>query len=182
MPFTILNLDKQYKGHAFDVAKAHIQLPNGLQRHYDLVQHGDSVTIMPVDENDQVYFVTQHRIGANKTLLELPAGVLDAGEVPRLCARREIREEIGMDAKQIQEVGGFYLAPGYSDEFMTVFLATDLYYSPLNPDADEFLEVITMPITEVYRKAMAGEINDGKTLAALFLAQPKLKDRLENHA
>jgi ADP-ribose pyrophosphatase len=179
MPFTILDLEKQYKGHAFDVAKVHIRLPNGRERHYDLVQHADSVTIIPIDENNQVHFVTQYRIGANKALLELPAGVLDEGEEPWLCARREIREEIGMDAKQIQELGRFYLAPGYSNEYMTVFLATGLYHSPLNPDADEFLEVLTIPIAEVYRKARSGEINDGKTLAALCLAQPKLKDRFQ---
>ncbi|MFN2303180.1 MAG: NUDIX hydrolase [Anaerolineales bacterium] len=179
MPFSILNLEKQYKGHAFDVAKVHIQLPNGQERDYDLVQHAGSVTIMPIDENNQVYFVIQHRIGANKKLIELPAGVLDAGEEPRLCAQREIREEIGMDAKQIRALGSFYLAPGYSDEYMTVFLATDLFPSPLNPDADEFLEVVTMPIDEVYRKAQSGAFYDGKTLAALLLAQPKIKDRLE---
>jgi ADP-ribose pyrophosphatase len=178
MPFTILDFEKQYKGHAFDVAKVHIQLPNGHERHYDLVQHNNSVTIMPVDENNQVYFVTQHRIGANKTLLELPAGVLDAGEEPWHCAQREIREEIGMDARHIQELGSFYLAPGYSNEFMTVFLATDLFHSPLKPDADEFLEVVTLPIREVYRMAQSGEISDGKTLAALLLAHVKMKDRL----
>ena len=179
MPFTILNREKQYKGHAFDVAKVHIQLPNGQERDYDLVQHAGSVTILPIDESNQVYFVTQNRIGADKMLLELPAGVLDAGEEPQHCAQREIREEIGMDAKQIQELGSFYLAPGYSDEFMTVFLATGLYHSPLNPDEDEFLEVVTMPIAEAYRKALTGKFNDGKTLATLFLAQTKLTDRFQ---
>lgn len=171
MSFKILNREKQFTGHAFDVAKLHLRLPDGRERDYDLVEHGDSVTILPVDEEGNIYFVTQHRIGAGGDLLELPAGVLDPGEAPAASAAREVREEIGMAASQIEELGGFYLAPGYTDEFMTVYLATGLYPAPLDPDEDEFLNVVILPIEEVYRRAMAGEIRDGKTLASLLLAK-----------
>ena len=78
-----------------------MRLPSGRERDYDLVEHGNSVTIVPVDASGQVYFVDQHRVGSNSMLLELPAGMLDAGEDPLEGARREIREEIGMDAEQI---------------------------------------------------------------------------------
>ncbi len=176
MPFINLSYEKQYTGHVFDVAKVHIQLPDGRKRYYDLVQHGDSVSIVPVDDEGRIYFVRQHRIGANKTLLELPAGVLnDDAEDPLTCAKREMREEIGLDAKTLQRLGGFYLAPGYADEYMTVFLAKGLFESPLDPDSDEFLEIETMPISEAYQLALAGEFEDGKTLAALLLAQPFLQ-------
>jgi ADP-ribose pyrophosphatase len=174
MPFTTLYREKQYQGHAFDVAKVHIRLPNGHERDYDLVEHGDSVTILPVDGDGNIYFVNQHRIGAQGELLELPAGVLDANEDPLECAKRELREETGMAAKDFRELGGFFLAPGYTDEYMTVFLAKELFNSPLEPDDDEFLDVKIIKSKEVYRQALEGKFHDGKTLATLLLAQPHL--------
>jgi len=174
---SIIELDrvKQYHGHVFDIAKVHVRLTDGRERTYDLVEHGDSITILPVDTNGNIYFVTQHRVGSGSTLLELPAGVLDPGESHLTGAKREMREEIGMAASEMIALGGFYLAPGYTDEYMTIFLAKGLYEAPLDPDEDEFLKVISMPVAEAYRKAMSGEIQDGKSLAALLLAQPYLK-------
>lgn len=179
---SVIELDRQqqYHGHVFDVANVRVRLPDGRERTYDLVEHGDSITILPVDAKGNIYFVTQHRIGSGSTLLELPAGVLDPGESPLNSAKREIREEIGMAASEMIPLGGFFLAPGYTDEYMTIFLAKGLYEAPLDPDEDEFLKVVAMPIAEAYRKAMAGEIEDGKSLAALFLAQPYLKIKEAN--
>lgn len=174
MAFQTLERKKCYRAHAFDVAKVRVRLPDGRERNYDLVEHPDSVTVIPVDGDGNIYFVTQHRVGAGGVLLELPAGVVEAGEQPLICAGREVREETGMAAQELQTLGGFFLAPGYDNEFMTVFLAKGLYDSPLDPDADEFLNVSRMPIMEVYRMAEAGEIRDGKTLAALLLARPHL--------
>lgn len=175
MPITILNRQKQYRGHAFDVSKVQIRLPDGRERFYDLVEHVDSVSIVPVDDQGNLYFVSQPRIGSGDTLLELPAGVMDKGETPLQCAKREIREEIGMGAGKISTLGSFYLAAGYSTEKMTVFLATNLFKSPLPPDEDEFINIQKMPIEEAYQKALAGEFQDGKTLAALLLTKPHLK-------
>jgi ADP-ribose pyrophosphatase len=175
MAYQIIRKENKYKGRVFDVAKVYVKLPDDRERVYDLVEHGDSVTIVPVTEDGQLYFVAQHRIGSGDALLELPAGVLDEDEEPRSAANRELREEIGKAPGELIELGGFYLAPGYSDEYMVVFLAKKLLDSPLDPDEDEFLEIIKMPISEVYQKAIAGEIHDGKTLASLLLAQPYLK-------
>ena len=174
MPFTLLGKEKQYQGHAFDVAKVHARLPNGKERDYDLVQHADSIAIVPVDQAGRIYFVTQYRIGAESELLELPAGVMEAGETPLECAEREIREEIGMAAEEMQPLGGFYLAAGYANEFMTVFLARGLYNAPLAPDADEFLNVTSFSIDETYQMAHSGTLEDSKSLAALLLAQKHL--------
>ena len=176
MTFLELNREKQYRGHVFDVAKVHVRLPDGRERNYDLVEHGDSVTILPVDDQGKILFVSQHRLGSGGDLLELPAGVLDPGESPQTSAERELREETGMAARDIIKLGGFYLAPGYTDEYMTVFLATGLYDSPLDADEDEFLNLKALSIHETYQLARSGNLQDGKTLAALFLAQPFLEN------
>lgn len=176
MTFVELGRENKYRGHVFDVAKVHVHLPDGRERDYDLVEHGDSVTILPVDDDGNLYFVSQYRLGSGRTLLELPAGVLDPGESPLTSAQRELREEIGKDARQFIKLGGFYLAPGYSDEYMTVFLATDLYDAPLAGDEDEFINLESLSIKETYQKARAGDIHDGKTLAALILASSYLAE------
>lgn len=172
MDFKILSRKERFLGHAINVSQAEIRLPDGRERQYDLVEHNDSVAIVPVDQDGKIYFVSQYRIGSESELLELPAGVLEAGETPLDCAKREIREEIGMAAKEMKQLGGFYLAAGYANEYMTVFLATGLYESPLDPDADEFLNLSTMTIPVAYAFARDGKFHDGKTLAALLLAQP----------
>jgi len=174
MEHQFIRKENKYKGHVFDVSKVYVKLPDGRERAYDLVEHGNSVTIVPVTEDGQLYFVAQHRIGSGDTLLELPAGVLDGDEEPRSAASRELQEEIGKAPGELIEISGFYLAPGYTDEYMVVFLAKNLSDSSLDPDEDEFLEIIKLPITEVYKKAAAGEIQDGKTLASLLLARPFL--------
>lgn len=94
----------------FDVERVHFRLPDGRERDYDLVQHVDAVTILPVDALGQVYMVRQYRIGAEQELLELPAGVMDEGEEPEVSARRELREEIGKDCGELIRLGGFYMA------------------------------------------------------------------------
>ena len=174
MDFTILNRKERFFGHAFNVSQVEVRLPDGRERQYDLIQHTDSIAIVPVDQAGRVHFVSQYRIGSESELLELPAGVMEAGETPLECAKREIREEIGMAAKEMKQLGGFYLAAGYANEYMTVFLATGLYESPLDPDADEFLNIKTMTIPEAYAFARGGNFHDSKTLAALLLAQPFL--------
>jgi ADP-ribose pyrophosphatase len=175
--FKFLSEEKVLQAHAFDVVKVNYELPDGRKRTYDLVDHKDAVTIVPVNQEGEVFFVKQYRVGARDYLLELPAGVMDKGEDPAETAMRELREETGMAAKELIVLGGFYMTPGYSNEFMTVFLAKDLYPSPLEMDDDEFLNLIRIPLKEAYEKARNGEILDGKSITSLFLAMPLLNDR-----
>ena len=174
MNFTILDRETTYKSRAFNIQKVRLQLPNDKIRDYDLVDHNDSVIIVPVDQDGNIWFVSQYRLGSQNQLLELPAGVMEDGEEPIECAAREIREEIGMSSSNLKLLGSFYLAAGYSNENMFAFLATGLQSDALKPDADEFLEIKKIPIPEVYRMAHSAEFNDSKTFAALLLAQPLL--------
>jgi ADP-ribose pyrophosphatase len=176
LSFELLNSEIVYPGRAFTVRRDTLQLPDGRRTRYDIVEHPGSVIIIPRDDQGQLLFVRQYRHAAGLDLLELPAGTLDKDEAPETCARREVREETGMAAGQLEYLGGYYLAPGYSTEYMHVYLATDLRPAPLEPDADEFLTVEYIPLARALAMAMQGEIPDAKSLAALLLAQFQLKE------
>lgn len=173
-PPEVLARQLTMSGHAFDVQTVRFRLPDGRERDYDLVDHADAVTILPVDDAGNIWFVTQYRIGALGRLLELPAGVMDEGETPLESAHRELREEIGMDCREMVRLGGFWMAAGYSNEFMNCFLARGLIEAPLEQDEDEFLSLSRMPIAQVYQMAAEGAIVDGKTLSTLLLARQYL--------
>jgi len=174
MKFELITSENTYAGRAFNVRRDHLLTPSGNTVKYDIIEHIGSVSLVPVDDNGQIYFVRQYRHAAGMDLLELPAGTLEPGEPPEEAARREIREEIGMAAQNMLEIGSFYLAPGYSTELMHVFLATGLTYDPLDPDADEYLSVEKLPVAEALQLAESGQMQDAKSLAALLLAKKYL--------
>jgi ADP-ribose pyrophosphatase len=107
-------------------------------------------------------------------LLELPAGAAEIGEDPLTGAQRELREETGMAAGILQEIGSFYLAPGYSSEFMHIFLASDLQPAPLPADEDEYLTIEKISAREAIHLAETGKLEDSKSLIALFWSRPHL--------
>lgn len=172
--FELLKSDVLMKGRAFAIRRDTLKTPDGRETKFEIIEHGGSVVLIPVDEKGNILFVRQYRHATEQELLELPAGTLNEEEEFETCAAREIREETGMAAGKLDKLGEFYLAPGYSTEFMAVYLATDLSYSPLEADADEFLSLETIPVAEAIQKAERGEVPDAKSLAALFLARPFL--------
>jgi len=175
MAFELLRSEIVYPGRAFTVRRDTLRLPDGRETRFDIVEHIGSVVIVPVDDEGNLLFVRQYRHAAGLDLLELPAGTLDDGEDPEACAQREVREETGMAAGKLEPLGGFYLAPGYSTEYMYVYLATDLRYDPLEADADEFLSVERVPLAEALAMCERGEIPDAKSLAAFLLAREHLE-------
>lgn len=175
MPFELLKSEVLMKGRAFTIRRDHLKTPDGRDTKFEIIDHGGSVVIIPIDENGNVLLVRQYRHATGGDLLELPAGTLDDNEDPEVCAAREIREETGMAARELTKLGEFYLAPGYSTEFMVVFLATGLSDDPLEADDDEFLSVESIPVSEAIKMAERGEIPDAKSLAALFMAKPLLE-------
>ena len=179
MKFELLDSETIFTGRVFTIRRDNLRTPDGRTTKFDIVEHHGSVVVLPIDKDGNLLFVRQYRHAAELDLLELPAGVLEANEDPAVSAIRELREETGMSAKSLVELGQFYLAPGYSTELMTVFLATDLYVDPLDPDADEFLEVEKIPLAEALSIAEAGKMPDAKTLAALLMARPHLHPYLD---
>jgi nudix-type nucleoside diphosphatase (YffH/AdpP family) len=168
----IINRETIYRGHAFNVRRDEVRFPNQHTTHLDIIEHVGAITVLPIDDSGRILFVRQYRHATGKELLELPAGTLDEGESAETCARREIREETGYAAGNLTKLGEFYLAPGYSTEYMVVYLATELQLAPLPGDLDEFITLVPVPVDEAYGMAFKGELQDGKSLAALLLAQP----------
>jgi len=175
MPFEVMHTETAFRGRAFDVRQDQVSLPDGNQARLDVIVHNESVVMIPLDADGLIWFIRQYRHPAQKELLELPAGVMEAGEQPEYSAGREIREEIGMAAGKLRKLGAFFLAPGYSTELMHVYLATGLNEDPLQPDRDEFIRVEKISVQEAYRLAESSQIQDAKTLAALLLARPYLE-------
>jgi len=171
MPIHLINRQTVYRGKVFTIEAVLLNFPDGHRASYDLVKHNPSVTILPVDAEGMVYLVSQYRVGAGRELLEFPAGVMEEGEEPQACALRELREEIGFSAGDMTLLGQAYLTPGYGDELMHFFLARELSPSPLKADPDEFIQVVSYKVSDLYRLIDHGILCDSKTLAALTFAR-----------
>lgn len=174
MTFKLIKSEVLLQGRVFKIRRDEVKTPDGRETKFDIVEHGGSVVIIPVDHEGNLLFVRQPRYAIGIDLLELPAGTRDGEEPFEACAAREVREETGMEAGTLKKVGEFYLAPGYSTEYMQVFLATDLKDNPLEADEDEFLTLVKIPMKEAIASAERGEMPDAKSLAALLLARPYL--------
>ena len=175
MPFEVVQREILYRGKVFNIRQDHVRLPDGKLAKWDIIDHPAAVTILPVDSEGLIWFIRQYRHPAGKELLELPAGVLEEDEDPEMGAQREIREEIGMSADDLEQIGSFFLAPGYSTEYMHVFLGRSLRHEPLAQDEDEFIRVEKMSYKQALETIELGEIQDAKSLVALFLAKPYLE-------
>lgn len=174
MPFQLLKSETLLKGRAFAIRRDHLRTPDGRETRFDIIEHGGSVVIVPLDDEGNLLLVRQYRHATGRDLLELPAGTLDEGEAPEVCAGRELREETGFAAGKLERIGDFFLAPGYSTEFMVVFLATALRHDPLEADADEFLQVEKIPLAKALAMAERGKMPDAKSLAALLMVRARL--------
>ena len=178
MSFELIKSETILQGRAFKIRRDTLRTSRGLETKLEIIEHGGSVVIMPIDQEGNILFVRQYRHAAGQDMLELPAGTRDEDEPYEECAAREIREETGMEAGKLEKVGEFFLAPGYSTEFMAVFLATDLNQNPLEADEDEFLSVEKIPLRQAMEMAQSGKILDAKSLAAFLLAKSHLEKYL----
>ena len=179
MPFELIKSETLLQGRAFKVKRDYLKTPNGDETKLEIIEHGGSVVLVPIDDDGNLLLVRQYRHAAQQDLLELPAGTRNEEEPFEECAAREIREETGMEAGNLQKVGDCYLAPGYSTEFMAVFLATELKHNPLQADFDEFLQVEKIPVKRAVELFQSGKMLDAKSLAAWLLAKPYLEKYLD---
>lgn len=143
----------------------------------EIVEHSDCIAVIPIDADGKILLVKQYRKAVEKELLELPAGGIDPGEDPETAVQRELREEIGYKAGKLEKLGGFYSAPGYSSEYLYIYLASDLAPSRLQAEDTEGISVSRVTLDEAAKLVRAGELCDSKSLAGLFLFQEHRKGR-----
>jgi len=177
MDFKLIESKNVFSGKVIKVWRERVEYPDGREVSIELLKHPGSIAILSLDDDGKIWFVRQYRHPSGGLLLELPAGTLEPDEAPEVTALREIREEIGMAASVLTPVGGFYLAPGYSTEFMHLYLATGLSPDPLTQDEGEFIQVEKYSIKDVYQMLDRGEFADVKTVAFLGLMRPRFFDQ-----
>lgn len=166
-----------FDGTVLHVYKDDIGLPNGDTAVREVIRHIGAVCVVPVTDDGNIILERQFRYAVGQVITEIPAGKLDfTGEVPLDAAKRELREETGYSAENWRELGVFYPAAAYSDERITMFLATGLKKGEQNLDRDEFLYFFEMPLKEAYEKVMNGEITDSKTQIGILKAVNICKD------
>ena len=165
-----------FKGVILDVKRDTVELPDGNSATRELIRHIGAVCIVPVTNDGKVIIERQFRYPLNAVVTEIPAGKLDFKEEDRLeAAKRELREETGYIADKWVDMGLYYPAAAYSDEKITMYLATGLHKGEQELDSDEFLDIYEIPIDEMVNSILNGEITDGKTQAAILKAYMLLK-------
>ena len=153
-----------------------VELSDGRRATREVVEHAEVVAVVPLLEGEDVLLVRQFRLPTEQVMLEVPAGGVDEGEKAAEAAQRELGEECGQRAGRLERLGGFYVSPGFCNEFVHVFLATELEPVERRPDPDEELEVVRLPLAEALRLVGAGEIRDGKSIIGLTWAWAKVRD------
>ena len=169
-----------YEGNIINVRVDTVRMPSGRDATREIVEHSHAVCIVPIDNDGNVVLVRQYRKPAEDALLEVPAGGVEDGEISEEAVLRELQEEIGYTADHLEHLSSFWVAPGWATEYMHAYLATGLRESRLDGDEDENIEVVRLRFDEAVSMLKTGEINDGKTIAALLLAQPLLDLEIKN--
>jgi len=162
--------ERIFRGRIVGLRVDTVQLPGGRVSQREIVEHSGSVAAVPLDVHSNILMVRQYRKPVEQELLEIPAGLLEPGEEPEAAARRELQEETGYTAQRIEPLVQFFTSPGFCDEEMHTFLAMDLVAGRPNPDEDEQIKLVPVPLADVPEMIRRGEIRDGKSIAALLLA------------
>ena len=166
-----------YDGKILHVRVDDVMLPNGKDATREYIHHVGAVGILPLTDEGEVILERQYRYPFHDVLLEIPAGKLDSPtEDPRKAALRELREETGAVAGELVYLGDFYGCPALLDERLRLYLARNLTFDRQDTDEDEFLEVLRMPLDELVREIMAGNVPDGKTQVAALRVAAMLKE------
>jgi ADP-ribose pyrophosphatase len=157
-----------YQGRAVNLRVDTVKTEKGKTTSREIVEHSNCVAVVVLDSNDNTILVRQFRKAVDKTLLEIPAGGIDPEEQPVDAVARELQEEIGFLPQEIERLGGFYSAPGYSSEYLYLYLATQLEPSQLTAEDTESIEVVKKPLSEIPALIASGEICDAKSVAGLL--------------
>lgn len=163
---------KLFNGKYLNLEKLNIELPDGRTGIREIVCVKNAVAIIPIDENGIIHLVKQHRPAIGKTIIEVPAGLIDEGETEEEAAIRECEEETGYRPQKLQRLIQYAHAEGYSTGMITLFLATDLQHTQnIQMDASEYVEQVSMSFDELLKKVGSNEIIDSKTILCTLLVR-----------
>lgn len=170
-----ISTERIHEGKIINVDRDRIRYPDGSEAEVDIVRHAGASAVVPFlsdpeGEDPQILLLRQYRYAADGYLYEIPAGRLDPGEAPADCAARELREETGCTAKQMEPLITMVTTPGFTDERIHLFMATDLTHGEAAREADEFADVVVMRLSEALELIQRGEIVDGKTALGILYA------------
>lgn len=164
-----------HRGRVIEVSTERLRYADGREYDNDYVRHPGAAAVVAVDGAERVCVVRQYRHGVHDFLWEIPAGKLDPGERPELCAVRELKEETGVSANRWTSLGLYVPAPAIFTERIHLYLARDLDVGAASPDADEELDLKWLPLDRAIEHVLQGDWNDGKTAMALWRAQKQLR-------
>ncbi|HEY9501409.1 MAG TPA: NUDIX hydrolase [Pyrinomonadaceae bacterium] len=170
----IIDSKTVFRGKVFTVSVDTVQEGDATYQR-DVVHHPGSAVIIPLFPDETVALVKQYRHPAVRYLLEVPAGTLEEREDPEIGAARELEEELGLVAGRLDLLSEFFVSPGFCEEKMWVYLATELTSTKQNLDQDEIIEVVKISLQEALEMISDGEIQDAKTIIALLLTASRVK-------
>ncbi|MCL2706745.1 MAG: NUDIX hydrolase [Dehalococcoidia bacterium] len=166
--YRILSGNKLYTGHNISLRIDKVQLSSGQLTEREVIEHRGAVAIVALGADGRILLEKQFRHAVNKELLEIPAGGIDHGETPEDAAKRELQEETGYYPKKLIRLCGFYSAPGFTNEYLHLFLAYELVPSRLIADDTEEIEIIWTPLHDAAEMIRKGEIEDAKSIVGLL--------------
>jgi len=175
MPIEVLTQKTIRTGRVFDITVENVTFPNGTNIDLEIIRHPGASAIVPLTSDCEVVMLKQYRHAVGRTLWEIPAGTFDAGEAPLACAKRELTEETGFEAEAWESMGAVVPLAGYSDERIHLFLAKGLTPASQSLDPDEIIEVHSIQLDKVVSMIQEGEIEDAKTIVAIFRTIHRLR-------
>lgn len=173
---TKLSSRRVYEGKVINVDKDSVKFPNGSVGELEMVRHPGASAVVPflsdpLGDDPQIMLIKQFRHAADDFIYEIPAGKLDNGEDPAVCAARELKEETGCTAERIEHLYSFYTTPGFTDEIIHAFMATGLSRGDSAHEKDEFMSLEVVTLSHALELIKKGELKDAKTaLSLLYVA------------
>lgn len=167
-----------FDGFILHVRKDTVSLPDGNEAFREYIRHVGAVCVIPITDEGEVVCVKQYRYPLAQVTLEIPAGKLDSKEEdPTSAVLRELREETGARCGKLTYLGKFFASPAILDECIHMYLAEELEFGDTDPDDDEFIDIVKIPLNELVKRIIDGDIVDGKTQAGVMRAQYMLSHR-----
>jgi len=166
-----------FEGRALKMRVDTVLTADGRRSTREIVQRSDCIAVIALDAKNNILLENQFRQAVGKELLEIPAGGIDAGEDPETAVVREMREETGFRPQKMEKLGGFYSSPGFTTEYLYLYLATDLVADPLASEDTAGIKLVQVPVSKIPAMVNSGKIQDSKSIAGLLLYLEYIKNR-----